>query len=601
MPPESAAEVTAKPGPEETAAETPAATDAGVRPDAASPTLVRIVLGVSVLVLGGCGLAYEYVLGALGNHLMGSSHEQIFVVIGIMLFTMGLGAQAQQVFETKLFDRFLTVEVILGLVGGFSANAIHAAHTELEHYALVLYVLVALIGFLIGLEIPLILRLNAEYSRTLKNNLAEILSLDYLGALVGALVFTYVLLSRFSLPRIAFLLGLTNLTVALAGWWVFRGVLVHPKRALGLILAATAALGFGLTKSDDWTRAIEQRWYRDPIIFSETSRYQHLVMTRKRRSSASGQPRPARLNFYINGHLQFSSSDEHIYHELLVHPPMQIARSRRSVLVLGGGDGLAVREILRYPDVEEVLLVDLDPRMTELAREHPDLRALNEDSLRHATVKVVSGLKSTPDQSDGPPETRMAPRGVKTPLSKLESEPPMAEVEIRNLDADLFLDQVGARKFDVVIVDFPDPSKLELAKLYSTGFYNRLRLHVAEGGAIAVQSTSPFFARDAFLVIGATIRAGGFSALPYHAHVPSFGQWGFHLGWRDPRTAKDVKATLRRAETLPSSVRYLTAETIEASFVFGKDRLISPNPIQPSTRLAPTVLEAYRRGWEGSE
>ena len=122
-----------------------------------------------------------------------------------------------------------------------------------------------------------------------------------------------------------------------------------------------------------------------------------------------------------------------------------------------------------------------------------------------------------------------------------------------------------------------------------------------EGGAIAVQSTSPFFARDAFLVIGATIRAGGFSALPYHAHVPSFGQWGFHLGWRDPRTAKDVKATLRRAETLPSSVRYLTAETIEASFVFGKDRLISPNPIQPSTRLAPTVLEAYRRGWEGSE
>lgn len=546
---------------------------------------MRAVLALSVFVLGGCGLAYEYVLGALGHHLMGSGHEALFVVIGIMLFTMGLGAKLQAQMEDQLFDRFLQVECALGLIGGFSANVIHAAHASFIHHQLVLYTLVAVIGLFIGLEIPLILRLNAEYARSLQANLSDILALDYLGALVGALVFTYVLLTRMSLARISFLLGLTNFFVAFLGYLVFAHVLKQPRFLLALLLGGGLALGLGFFKANDWTAAVEQRYYRDPIVHSETTRYQHLVITE----------RGERVNFYINGHLQFSSLDEHIYHELLVHAPMSLLHRPKRVLVLGGGDGLAVREILKYPSVEEIVLVDLDPRMTELAREHPALKLLNHGAFESAKLRAVP-----PGDAGNRTHSVSVSKGIPKILDPDKGPPDQARVELVHRDADLFLNSVEGF-FDAIIVDFPDPNSLELAKLYSRRFYVKLRRALKEGGLVAIQSTSPYFARDAFLIIGETLRSAGWSSLPYHAHVPSFGEWGFHLAWTDARTAKNVLAQLRAKASLPSSTRYLSPEVLKAAFVWGKDRLVSDFELKPSTLLEPTILRAYREGWDGAK
>ena len=239
--------------------------------------------------------------------------------------------------------------------------------------------LLLLIGTFIGMEIPLLIRINRRYAQNLRGNLSQILSMDYIGSLTGALVFTYVLLTRVSLARIGFFLGATNIAVALLGLYAFRGLIERPARLLGVALVALGSIVTGLIWADDWTQAFEQRYFADPIVYRETTKYQHIVMTR------SGQ----RVNLYLNGHLQFSSDDEHIYHELLVHPPMLLAKRKARVLVLGGGDGLAVREVLKHPQVREVTLVDIDAAMIRLAKTHPELVRLNNGALKDARVHLA--------------------------------------------------------------------------------------------------------------------------------------------------------------------------------------------------------------------
>ncbi|MHC4943103.1 MAG: spermine/spermidine synthase domain-containing protein, partial [Planctomycetota bacterium] len=294
---------------------------------------MRFLLILSTLVLGACGLAYEYTLSVLGNHLLGSSYEEIFIVIGLMMFAMGLGAGFQRYVRTDLFEKFILLEAVLGLVGGFSAMVIYLAFIHTESHRVILYAFALVIGLLIGLEIPLIIRINQAYNLKLRNNLSEILSMDYVGALLGALAFTYVLLTRFTLNRISFLLGLINVGVALAGLVLFHKLV--PRRAWvgGLCMAGAAGLVLGFLRAEDWARHTEQQYYRDPIVASLTTPYQHIVLTQRKN----------RLQMYINGHLQFSSRDEHIYHEMLVHPAMLMSRRQKRVLILGGGDGLAVR------------------------------------------------------------------------------------------------------------------------------------------------------------------------------------------------------------------------------------------------------------------
>ncbi len=296
--------------------------------------------------------------GALGNNLMGSSHEQIFVVIGLMMFAMGLGATLQKNISGDLVDKFLLVEILLGLTGGVSALLIYLAYVYSSSYMILLWGFSLGIGVLIGLEIPLLIRINREYSSSLKTNLSEILSMDYVGSLVGALLFTFVLFANLSINQIAVALGCANLLLALLGIAYFRPLLRHFKKLLVLSCACAALLVCLLSLSEDWRVSLEQRTYSDPIIYSQTSKHQHIVMTRKH----------DRLSLFINGHLQFNSRDEHIYHEMLVHVPFSVASSPGRILILGGGDGLALREVLKYDRVQRVDLVDIDPAMTHLGR-----------------------------------------------------------------------------------------------------------------------------------------------------------------------------------------------------------------------------------------
>ncbi len=336
----------------------------------------HLALAFSMLVTGACGMIYEYTLGVLGNNLMGSSQQQIFLIIGLMMFAMGVGASLQQRLGGNLIDRFLFIELLLGVLGGVSTFVIFTAFALTSSFHVVMYSFALSIGLLIGFEVPLLIRINAEYDRSLKRNLSWILSMDYVGSLGGALLFVYYFLTRYSVERISLTLGFINILLAAAGliyFWpmVRRKALLAAGCGLGL-----AGLGVILWASDDWMVRLEQRCFEDPIVHSETTRYQHLVLTQQRQ----------RTRLFIDGHLQFSSDDERIYHELLVHVPMRAAPRRQRVLILGGGDGLALREVLRYGDVAEVTLVDIDEGMIRLASEHPEMIRLNQAAFHDARV-----------------------------------------------------------------------------------------------------------------------------------------------------------------------------------------------------------------------
>jgi spermidine synthase len=368
------------------------------------------------------------------------------------------------------------------------------------------------VGTLVGLEIPLVMRiLKRHFSQryALKDLVSQVLTFDYLGALVVAVAFPLLFVPHLGLVRTGVFFGLLNVAVAVWALWLFRGELrawrAHAT-ACGVVLVA---LGVAMAQAGRLSTWAEDRYYGDDIVVRESSAYQRVVLTQG----------DAGLRLFLNGNLQFSSSDEYRYHEALVHPAMAAHARPERVLVLGGGDGLAIREVLRYPSVREVVLVELDPHITRLFSQHTALTRLNAGALRDSRVRVA------------------------------------------NTDAYTWLES-NREVFDIVIIDFPDPSNFALGKLYTSTFYQRVDQALAATGWLAVQSTSPLVARRSFWTVVTTLESVGLNTVPYHVHVPSFGEWGFILAARRPWPGM---------RGLPPGLRFLTLDGMNALLHFPPD------------------------------
>ena len=450
-----------------------------------------------------------------------------------------------------------------------------------EGNVLTLYGLISLIGIFIGFEIPLISRLNEEHTENIEANLASILKMDYIGALVGALIWVFVLPKFFTLNQVAFILGGFSLLTALICLLFFRTKMKSFRSMSCALFIAFLLLCIGFKQSNKWALYSEQALYFDKVIYSDTSPYQHIVLT----ESDSGT-----LRCYINGHIQFASDDEHIYHELLVHPAMSLAGRKERILVLGGGDGMAVREVLKHPEVKEITLVDLDPFMTKLASEHPVLSQLNEFSLTDKRVQL--------QPSDA------ISQGEKIPLEFIPQRRLRRQTEssvgpllhLQNIDAANFIQNTHGL-YDVIILDFPDPSNVEVAKLYSQHFYIGLKKILSADGIIIQQSTSTYRAKEAFLCIGRTLNSSGLSAIPFHDHVPSFGEWGWWIASHaELSTTSELTERMSTLSDLPQELNYLTAELIHSSLHFGQNDLETTER-DITTILNPAVLNHYHSGW----
>ena len=508
------------------------------------PRPARVVVLAGVFACAACGLVYELALVTLGSYLMGSSVAQTAIVLSVVMCAMGVGALAAKPLSRRAITSFAGVELTLALIGGIAVPALYAAFAWLNLYTLAMLLFTVAIGALIGAEIPLLMALvQTVRAQEASDAVADLSAADYVGALVGGLAFPFILLPTAGLLRGTVAVAGINVIAAYAvAGWLFAPQLPRRARAAvaGGSLAVAACLVLVAATASSFEVTARQALYEDPIVHSERSAYAEIVLTAGRLSRGAEPD----VRLFLNGDLQFSSVDEYRYHEALVHPAM--TGGRRRVAILGGGDGLAAREVLRYPDVESVTLVDLAPAVVRLARTNAAIARLNEGSLDDPRVQVV------------------------------------------HEDAFSWL-RAGGHGYDVVIADLPDADSTETAKLYSVEFYGLAAAALRDGGRLLVQAGSPYFAPEAFWSVEASLRKAGLSTQPFHVDVPSFGNWGYVLAGRDrPRLSLDESAP---------SLRYLDEAVLRASSTFPPDRDRASVDVAPSTLQRPLILDYQRKGW----
>ncbi|REJ82807.1 MAG: polyamine aminopropyltransferase [Planctomycetota bacterium] len=511
----------------------------------------RLLILFSVFVIGACGLMYELIAGAVASYLLGDSVTMYSLVIGVFLAAMGFGSFLTQWIRSDLLGAFLRIQLAVGVVGGFSGLATFAAFAHTDEIMPVVLGLCGVVGALVGMEIPLVIRLMKE-GAVLRVNVAQVLSVDYLGALAASTAFPFLVLPLLGLTRAALLIGMFNILIASFGIAMFWRDLPGRRALCGWTLVCGMLLIGGFAAAGRATTWLEDRLYQDEVILAETTPYQRIVITRWQDD----------IRLFLNGHLQFSAADEYRYHEALVVPGVTAAsratRAPLRVLLLGGGDGLAVRELLRHAEVEQIDLVDNDRRDVELFRDNPLLRELNGGSLTDPRVAC------------------------------------------HYEDAFVFLRNLRAARYDLIVMDLPDPSGVETSKLYSRTFFGLALRKLTPRGVLVTQASSPFYAREAYWCVVRTIESAvgelppsksaeskPFSIIPYHSQVPSFGDWGFVMAAAKRPAAEHWPP--------PEKTRYLTYSVFERALVFAPDSRKVETEINELDD--PVLVRYHNAGW----
>jgi spermidine synthase len=485
------------------------------------------ILLFSVFVISTCGLIYELIAGSLASYLLGDSITQFSTIIGVYLFSMGIGSFLSRFIQKNLIPFFIKVEVLIGLVGGTSAAILFLLFEHVESFRVLLYSIVCITGTLVGMEIPILMRILQSYFE-FKDLVSQVFTFDYVGALIASLLFPLILVPHLGLVRSAFFFGIINVLVGIWTIYVFENEIVGRLSLKLFSFFSLVLLVIGFIYSDKILSFSEISGYNDKIFYAKTSKYQRIVLTKSTDD----------IRLFLNGNLQFSSRDEYRYHEALVHPAIASLDKPKRVLVLGGGDGLAVREILKYDTVTEITLVDLDPAITDLFKNHDLLAELNNFSLRSPKVKIL------------------------------------------NEDAFIWI-KTNKEKYDFIAIDFPDPSNFSVGKLYTNTFYKYIKNALTENGLGVIQSTSPYVAKKSFWCVDNTLKSVGFKTFPYHVYVPAFGDWGYimisHKDYQYPNN-------------YPLNLKFINLELTPTLFIFSEDMKVATNMVN---RLNNQILVKY--------
>ncbi|MDQ5928449.1 MAG: spermidine synthase [Bacteroidota bacterium] len=429
----------------------------------------------AVFTIATCGLVYELVAGTLASYLLGDSVKQFSFIIGVYLFSMGVGSYFSKFITKNLLNTFVEIEILVGLIGGLSSVILFLLFESVNSFQFILYFLVFITGCLVGLEIPLLMNILKD-KVVFKDLVSNVFTFDYIGSLLASILFPLVLVPKLGIMGTSLFFGMINISIAIALCYLLQSELKKVAMLRAKAIFSFLILGVVFFFSNSILSFSEGKLYDENIIYTQTTPYQRIVLTHNKSD----------YRLYLNNNLQFSSNDEYRYHEALVHPAMSMAKSVKNILVLGGGDGLAVREILKYPAVQKITLVDLDQGMTKMFKTNTILMGFNKKSLLNPKVTVY------------------------------------------NKDAYIWLKDCQ-EKFDVVLIDFPDPSNYSLGKLYSSSFYQTVKERLNPAAVVVVQTTSPYFAPKSFWCINKTLMEIFPQVDAYHAYVPSFGEWGFSI------------------------------------------------------------------------
>lgn len=557
------------------------------------PLFLHDVGLISIMaVLAACGLVYEYLLSYYTARVLGAVETVIYSMIGVMIVAMGLGAFAAKLMKNP-FTAFAWLEIVIALLGCSSILLIAITQAFSAHLPRIIneifllppdvipdggiflqldnvlsffpYFIGFLLGFFIGMEIPLIARVRETiYGRHLKHNAGTIYGADYIGAGVGAAIWVLIML-RLQMTTAAAVTALANIIAGAAFIWRYYKEI---KLAYLLVLLHILVLALALIiaqMGNQWLEKLTDTLYRDQVVHSQTTPYQHFAVTQRHRADVADTV----YNFYINGRLQFSSNDEYIYHSMLVYPAMLAAARRDKVLVIGGGDGLALRDVLRWQP-QQITLIDLDAQLVSFFTE--------------------------PDEAEELADYR---RSLLALNQRAFSDP---RVELIFADAFVEIDRLIAERaiYDVIIVDLPDPSHPDLNKLYSRNFYYRLGQLLSGDGVLVSQSTSPYHARNAFISIGKTVSAAGFAQVEqYHQNVPSFGQWGWTIATKLGAPASE--RIEQYYEHLAVEDDWITLETLLASFNFPKYFYDDQDQIKVNRLGTHAVYQYHQDSWKNQQ
>ncbi len=555
-----------------------------------SHLLDDILLILTMAVLAGCGLIYEYLLSHYAGRVLGVMESTIYTMIGLMIVSMGLGAFAARKVRCA-FNGFVWLELIIALLGSSAILLIGAliAVTQLlpDLIANMLalppdmkpegglfkqlswlafnspYFFGVILGFFIGMEIPLIARIREHiHQRHLANNLGTIYGADYIGAGIGAAIWVIFLLS-IDISKAAALTASLNLIAGaffiVRYWshltWQKSFIAFHGLLALVVILM--------FSYGNHWLNQMNSLLYLDKVVYSDKTRYQQLTFTERQ----MGLEQDNIINFYLNGRLQFSSMDEHIYHDYLVAPVMAGSARQENILIIGGGDGLALRDVLKY-DPKSVVLIDLDSELIEIFKQP-------KNTVNHHLAQKISALnkKSLQDK----------------------------RVSVVAADAFIAINKLLTSKqvFDAIIVDLPDPSHPDLNKLYSVNFYARLNLLLSGDGLIVIQSTSPYHAKESFIAIGNTLKAANFNHVQqYHDNVPSFGEWGWTIG---SKQGASPLSRLNKLSKLPVEHSWLNLSLLKSAFIFPNNFYLGKEEIGINILGSHTIYQLHQQAWQDQQ
>jgi len=501
-------------------------------------------LKIAIFATGISGLTSEFILSTLASYFIGNVIVQWTIVLSIMLFAMGIGSRMSRLVTKRLLLAFLCIEFSLSILISFSPLLVYALAAKTEFISVLIYILALSVGFCIGFEIPLATRLN-EIHEPLNKNISNIMSWDYIGSLIGGLLFAFWGLPELGITNTAFVFGTLNFIVAILLFWNYKSILMTEKKWISIsIFVLAAILSIGFVSSEEIILYGEQSRYKDKIVYQEQSKYQKITITQWKEH----------YWLYINGNQQLSTFDEFLYHEPMVHPIMALTPEHKNILIIGGGDGFNVKELLKYEEVSTITLVDLDPAMTKLGKEFEGIVKYNESALQDPKVTIV------------------------------------------NDDGFTYLEK-NEMYYDIIIVDLPDAKTIEINKLYSLEFYNLAHHALRPNGHIITQAGSPYYATKAFYCIDKTMKTAGFTNLQMHNQVLTLGEWGWILGSKKYTKAQMIKR-LKQASYENLNNKWLTKEAIDLITSFGKP-LIDTSQVQINTINSPMLYKYYLNGnWD---
>lgn len=498
------------------------------------------ILRIAIFATGLSGIVAEYILSTLATYFLGDSILQWTMIMSTMLFSMGLGSRISKSMKTNLLEKFIFIEFLLSFLVAFSSLTVYIISAWSVYTGVVIYGMSILIGLMIGMEIPLVVRLNQEF-QALRVNISSVLEYDYYGSLLGGIFFAFVGLPYLGLTYTPIVLGFVNFVVAI-GLFIILWRKVDYKLKTRIISIASVlclVLFSGFFVAQPIIRFGEQIKYKDKVVYSEQSKYQKIVITQWKND----------YWLFINGNQQLSSFDEEMYHEPLVHPALGLSKTPYNILILGGGDGCAVREVLKYTEVQKITLVDLDPAMTNLGKNNPIIKGINNDAFSSDLVEVIN--------TDG--------------YNYIENTKNM---------------------FDVIIIDLPDPKTIELSRLYSYEFYSKCYKHLKKFGVIITQAGSPYFASNAFNCINSTMKKAGFTTVPMHNQVVTLGEWGWILGAKNI-SEDNLKSELRRLDFKSIDTKWINNEAMSLLTSFGKNYFRKDSTVIEVNEIHNPVLYKY--------